>query len=54
MKESCAIKVEGAGYGIVMSSDENKLFGSRIGKSRVAIRPKCGEVSIYVEEVKKL
>ena len=55
MKESCAIKVEGAGYdGIVMSSDENKLFGSRIGKPRVAIRPKCGEVSIFVEDVEKL
>ena len=25
MKENCAIKVEGAGYGIIMSSDENKL-----------------------------
>ena len=29
MKENCAIKVEGAGYGIIMSSDENKLFGGR-------------------------
>ena len=54
MKESCAIKVEGAGCGIVMSSDENKLFGSRIGKPRVAIRPKCGEVSTYAEDVEKL
>ena len=44
MKENCAIKVEGAGYGIVMSSDENKLFGGRIGKPKVAICPKCGEV----------
>ena len=34
MKENCAIKVEGAGYGIVMSSDENKLFGGRIGKPK--------------------
>ena len=45
MKENCAIKVEGAGYGIVMSSDENKLFGGRIGKPKVAICPKCGEVA---------
>lgn len=36
MKENCAIKVEGAGYGIVMSSDENKLFGGRIGKPKYA------------------
>lgn len=43
-----------AGYGIVMSSDENKLFGGRIGKPKVAICPKCGEVSIYVEDVEKL
>ena len=35
MKENCAIKVEGAGYGIIMSSDENKLFGGRIGKPKV-------------------
>lgn len=37
MKENCAIKIEGAGNGIVMSSDENKLFGRRIGKPKVAI-----------------
>lgn len=30
MKENCAIKVEGAGYGIILSSDENKLFGGRM------------------------
>ncbi len=53
-EKNCAIKVEGAGYGIVMSSDENKLFGGRIGKPKVAICPKCGEVSIYVEDVEKL
>ena len=35
MKENCAIKVEAAGYGIVMSTDENKLFGGRIGKPKV-------------------
>lgn len=34
MKENCAIKVEGAGYGIIMSSDENKLFGGRMGNRR--------------------
>lgn len=35
MKENCAVKIEGAGYGIVLSSDENKLFGGRIGKPRL-------------------
>ena len=42
MKENCAVKIEGAGYGIVLSSDENKLFGGRIGKPKVAICPECG------------
>ena len=37
MKENCAIKVEGTGYGIILSSDENKLFGGRMGKPKVAI-----------------
>ena len=50
MKENCAVKIEGAGYGIVLSSDENKLFGGRIGKPKVAICPECGEVSIYLED----
>lgn len=40
MKENRAIKVEGAGCGIVVSSDENKRFGSRIGKTKAAICPK--------------
>lgn len=54
MKENCAIKVEGAGYGIVLSSDEKKLFGGRMGKPKVAICPKCGEVSIYIKDIEKL
>ena len=47
-------KIEGAGYGIVLSSDENKLFGGRIGKPKVAICPECGEVSIYLEDLDRL
>ncbi len=54
MKEGCAIKVEGAGYGIIMSTAENKVFQGRMGKPKVAICPNCGEVSIYVEDVSKL
>lgn len=54
MKENCAVKIEGAGYGIVLPADEHKLFGGRIGKPSVAICPKCGEVSIYLENVEKL
>ena len=37
-----------------MATNENKLFGGRIGKPKVAICPKCGEVSIYVEDIEKL
>ena len=54
MKEGCAIKIEGGGNGIVLSADENKLFGGRIGKTKVAICPNCGEVSIYIEDLEKL
>lgn len=39
MKEGCTIKVEGAGYGIVMSIAENSIFKGRIGKPNIAIRP---------------
>ena len=54
MKENCAVKVEGAGYGIILSSDESKLFGGRMGKPKVAICPECGEVSIYLDDVERL
>ena len=54
MKEGCKIKMEGSATGIIMSSDENKLFGGRIGKPRVAIYPECGEVSIYMEDLDQL
>ena len=54
MKENCGIKMEGTGYGIVMSSDKSKLFAGRIGRPKVAICPKCGEISIYIADVAKL
>lgn len=54
MKENCDIRVQGGGYGIVLSSDQNKLFGGRMGNPKVAICPKCGEVSIYLENLDKL
>ncbi len=54
MKENCAIKVEGAGYGIILSSDENNLFEGRMGKPKVAICPNSGEVSVYMENIEKL
>lgn len=54
MKENCDIRVEGAGYGVVLSQDADKLFGGRIGKPRVAICPQCGEVSIYLPDTSVL
>lgn len=51
MKENCTIKVQGAGYGIVLSTEKDKLFKGRIGEPKVAICPKCAEVSIYIEDV---
>ncbi|MCR1900096.1 nucleic acid-binding protein [Irregularibacter muris] len=54
MIENCSIKVEGGGYGIVMATDDKRLFANRIGKPKVAICPNCGEVSIYVENTKNL
>ena len=29
MQENCDLKVEGAGYGLVLSNDAGKLFGGR-------------------------
>ena len=54
MKENCTIKVQGAGYGIVMSTEKDKLFKGRIGEPKVAICPECGEVSIYIEDTSVL
>lgn len=51
MIENCAIKVQGVGYGIEMSTDSRRLFANRIGKPKVAICPHCGEVSIYIENI---
>ena len=51
MAENCSVKVEGAGYGIVMVTDDKRLFANRIGKPRLAICPKCGEISFYIENV---
>ena len=48
MKENCAIKVEGAGYGIVMSSDEKKLFGGQDGEAENRNLPQMrGSLHLY-------
>lgn len=47
-------KIEGAGYGILMATDDKRLFANRIGKPKVAICPSCDEVSIYIENTDNL
>lgn len=54
MVEHCGLKVKGASYGVVLTDDEYKWWGGRIGEPKVAICPKCGEVSIYLEDVSRL
>ncbi len=54
MVENCGIKVKGAAYGLVLTDDENKWWGGRMEQPKVASCPKCGEVSIYLENVEKL
>ncbi len=51
MKENCAIDSYG---GIELIDKNKKLFKRGLGAPKVAICPKCGEVSIYLEDVSKL
>jgi hypothetical protein len=53
MIEGFDIKVEGSAYGIKISKDTG-IFAKRIEKPQVAICPKCGEVSLYIESVDKI
>ncbi len=39
MVEGCGIKVKGGAYGIVLTDNENKWWGGRIGEPKVAICP---------------
>lgn len=54
MIEHCGVKVQRAGYGIVLTKDARKLFGGRMDAPSVAICPRCGEVSLYLEDVSLL
>lgn len=53
MLEGFDIKVEGAGYGIKISKGTG-VFAKRIEKPKVAICPKCGEVSLYIENIDEI
>lgn len=53
MIEGFDVKVEGAGYGIKISKGTS-IFSNRIEKPKVAICPKCGEISLYIENINKV
>jgi hypothetical protein len=53
MVEGFDVKVEGAGYGIKIASGTG-IFASRIEKPKVAICPKCGEISLYIENIDEI
>ena len=53
MLEGFDIKVEGAGYGIKVSSGEG-MFAKRIENPKVAICPECGEISLYITNVSEV
>lgn len=48
MRESFDIKIDSTGNGLKVTKEGT--FGGVIGKPKVAVCPKCGEVSIYLDE----
>lgn len=56
MKEGYGLKVESALAGIasVKLSDGVGAWSNGLEKVKVAVCPKCGEVSIYIEELSLL
>lgn len=53
MIEGFGIKIEGAGYGIKISKGDG-IFAKKSEKPRVAICPKCGEISLYIENIDEI
>jgi hypothetical protein len=50
MIEGFDIKVEGGGYGIKVAKGKG-ISAKRMEKPKVAICPKCGEISLYMENI---
>lgn len=44
------VKVEGGSYGIKIARGDG-VFAKRLAKPKAAICPKCGEVSLYIENI---
>lgn len=53
MVEGFDIKIKSTGYGIEIASDTG-IFAKRIEKPKVAICPKCGEISLYIEDLDEI
>lgn len=53
MIEGFDVKVESAGYGIKISKGTG-ILAKRLEKPKVAICPKCGEISLYVENLDEI
>lgn len=53
MIEGFDITVEGGAYGIKISKGAG-IFAKRLEKPKVAICPKCGEISLYIERVDEI
>lgn len=53
MLEDYSIKVEGGAYGVQVAKGD-KFLGGRLEAPKVAICPKCGEVSLYISNLEKI
>ena len=53
MVEGFDVKVEGGAYGIKISKGDG-IFAKRLEKPKVAICPKCGEISLYIENIDEI
>lgn len=53
MIEGYDVKVEGGAYGIKISAGTG-IFAHRIEKPKVAICHKCGEISLYIENINEI
>ena len=47
------IKIDGAGYSVKIIKNST-IFSEKIEKPKVAICPKCGEISLYIEKLDKI
>lgn len=46
------VKVDAQGYGIKIT--KSSMFGATIQKTKVAVCPSCGEISLYIRDTSKI